>query len=282
MRLKLLFALLLSSCVLLAALAAPGAAARDPDVSASIHGGTVDRQRNVGWISAVMRHPSTSPEDRYERQFCAGSLVAPDWVLTAAHCVVDEGTVTAPGALQILVGTKHLLSGGQESDVTEVHVCPHYVERTSACDAALLRLATNVSVATVRVARPGQRTLYEVGRRAYIAGWGDRRADDDPQSSFPEVLYSAFVPIRSSRVCRRDWGGRFTRTYMFCAGNDRGRPDTCRADSGGPIAIRLSGSRWRLIGITSFGRCGVPGNIGVYTLLRSQRISDWIDGTIPD
>jgi secreted trypsin-like serine protease len=282
-------ALLAALLALVAAgFAATPAGARDYDVRASIFGGSVDRQPDVGWIAALMRHPSAAPgQDQYERQFCAGSLVAPDWVLTAAHCVTDNGVPEPPESLQILVGQKNLRgSGGEVRDITQVNIHPSYDDSTSRWDAALLHLASSVSVPPVPLARliSSHRNLYRSGRTSYIAGWGDRRAANDPRQLFPEALYSAFIPVRANSVCRRDWGSRFSSTAMFCAGNDRGRPDTCQGDSGGPIGIRRgSGAsiRWILIGVTSFGRCGVRGNIGVYTRVRSRGIADWIDGTIP-
>ena len=277
---RLTIATLLLVALALAASASPAMGARQ-HAGSKILAGTVDRQQNVGWIAAVLRHPSTSSASRYERQFCAGSLVAPDWVLTAAHCLFGEnGEVVAPNELQIQVGNKSLVaSGGEFADVAEVFVNPSFNNETNAWDAALLHLASDVGVQPVRIARTRDRDFYRSGTKSYIAGWGDRRAADDPRQSFPTVLYSAFIKVRSRSVCRRDWADRFSSSNMFCAGADSGRPDTCSGDSGGPIAVRRSPTRWRLTGITSYGRCGVPGNIGVYTMLRAASIQDWIRDT---
>ena len=272
--LALVGALAITLCVLAAsAYATPGS----DRARATIYGGGVDRQAGVGWVAALMQHPSVARGDRFDRQFCAGSLVAARWVLTAAHCVVEEGAVRSPRSLQVLVGEKDLGSArGQVADVTRVVVLRGYNEDSYFHDAALLQLSAPVTVAPVRMATPADSALYSPGRLSYIAGWGDRRRDDAPQSSYPRQLYSAFIPVRPNADCRRAWGTRFRVNSMFCAGF--GRPDTCKGDSGGPIAVRLPRNRWRLTGVTSFGRCGLPRYIGVYT--RVSAFQTWVRNTM--
>ena len=274
-----LWAAALSALVVGALGLAGPAPAAEPRAGASIYGGTVDRRPDVGWVTAIQQHTRVDERSGFDRQFCGGSLVAAQWVLTAAHCVVNEdGSPRPAAALQVLLGQKNLnantaTQGGESIDVAQVVVYPRYDSESSRWDAALLRLASPSAQRPVRVIGEGQERVWRPGRLAYIAGWGNRVRFSDPRNDFPVDLHSGFIPVVSDRRCARAQD-QFYRPAMFCAGYVRGRPDTCQGDSGGPIAVRSGG--FRLIGVTSFGRCGTRAEFGVYTRLAARRLQSWL------
>ncbi len=222
------------------------------------------------WVTALL---TPGPGSRYERQFCGGSLVAPDQVLTAAHCV--DGTRTSE--IEALLGTTDLNRGGELVGVSEVTVFPRYVAADSFGDLALLTLERSTSLETVDLVDTGE---HHVGSLGFVAGWGDQVTIKSEESDFPRRLRAAEVPIIADLFCEHgsgdedpDYDGR----VMLCAGYERGHPDTCRGDSGGPLA-RQAGERWILVGVTSYGQagCGAIGTYGAYAWVGSPQMRAWL------
>jgi secreted trypsin-like serine protease len=238
---------------LAAAVAAPAAAA-DPDRKPLIVGGVVDESPDVGWIASL------NERGRYA---CSGSLVAPSFVLTAAHCTAG----TRARHWTVRLDSKNRVVGGEFRRVRRILTFPRFSYRTAYGDMALLRLRRAVAVEPVRLVPHG---THWIGHSAYIAGWGQTSATNRRS---PRWLNSASIPIRPDRVCQRAYSRRsFDGRVMLCAGN--GLPDTCSGDSGGPLARWLDGA-WHLVGVTSFGglRCNSP---SVYAWVGSSPLRGWL------
>lgn len=213
----------------------------------------------------------------YQQQFCGGTLIDRDSVLTAAHCLE---TVTAP-QLRVSVGITSLKEPrqGQSRRVERITRHPEYT--TSALsfryDAAVLTLARPVkNIAPAKIPATDHNGLETPGREATIAGWGStvkQPSNDAPR--YPARMQEAQVPVVSDATARRAYGADYYPKLMLAAGEEG--KDTCQGDSGGPIFVKASTGRVSQIGITSFGNgCGKRNSPGVYTEANSENIRSFI------
>ena len=262
MKTRLLLALALLVGVL-APLASPAQAAPEPEI---IGGHMADPGEYPFQVALLLR----SRTNRYNAQFCGGSLVGATRVLTAAHCVVDMRA----NQLDVLAGTNRLTadSGGMRVHVTAKHVHPGYNPRTSGNDVAVLELAEPVPYETIPIIQEGRFDLWDPGTMATVTGWGDRDRREG-STNFPFNLYEVEVPILSNAQCSNAYGAAYIRTKMLCAGDlTDGGEDSCQGDSGGPLFVPDDGSGWRQVGIVSFGiGCARRNFPGVYTRVASYR-----------
>jgi trypsin len=210
----------------------------------------------------------------FNKQFCGGSLIAADWVLTAAHCVQGED----PRNLAVAVGRTLLDSNqGVRSDVTHAYVHPDYGDPAgNSHDAALLRLATAVPLqiaAPIRLANNtvADNLLEAANTMLTVIGWGTTSAR---KASYPNELREVDVPVVSDATCSGVYGASLDAATMVCAGAPN--IDSCYGDSGGPLFARNNGDPIE-VGIVSWGNgCAKKRFPGVYSEVNNPEIRDWI------
>ena len=212
---------------------------------------------------------------------CTGTLIAPNWVLSAGHCGSATGAaVSTPAAwpaplINVRIGGLHA-GEGESVPVSSVTVHPNYL-LNSGYDISLLRLSRNSTKAPVKVAGAAERSLWDPGDLESIVGWGAT----EEGGSAPDTLQEAEVPITTDAYC----GGAywdFDASTMVCAGFPEGGVDTCQGDSGGPMFGRTTAGELRVVGATSFGEgCARPGKPGVYARVADSLLREWIRSQAP-
>lgn len=190
--------------------------------------------------------------------WCGGTLIAANKVLTAAHCTYDENNLAlTPSFYSVNGGSANRTGGPNKSTVKSIWRNPSYDANTLANDFAVLTLNTNFSgpVATLET----DPAVYAAGTTATVLGWGDTTG----KGSYQDKLRKVNVPIVSDASCTKAYGNGYMKESMVCAGLPQGGKDSCQADSGGPLVIN-----GRLVGVVSWGEgCAKPGKYGVYTRL---------------
>jgi trypsin len=211
---------------------------------------------------------------------CTGTLVTPDWVLTAGHCSnITAGTVASPASwppqlIDVRVGGVTRTDGEQRT-VSRVVMHPDYL-LTNGYDISLLQLSQSSTMAPTQVAGAGERSLWSAGTLETIVGWGVT----EENGSRPQILQEAQVPVTTDSYCSGAYGSDFDPVTMVCAGFPEGGVDTCQGDSGGPMFGRTSAGTLRVVGATSWGDgCARPGKPGVYARVADDELRPWIAAT---
>ena len=250
----------LAACAALAAAAAPSPAV-------------------VGGTSAPAGKYTSVAEITFGFGFlCTGTLIAPNYVLTAGHCGSVTGNVSSPAAwpaaaIDVRIGSNR--SGqGERVPVSSVTVHPsHFLN--SGYDIALLKLSRNSINAPTKVANDP--ALWTPGTLEKIVGWGATSEN----GSTPSTLQEAQVPITTDAYCAGAYSD-FDAQSMVCAGYPQGGVDTCQGDSGGPMFGTTATGALKVVGATSFGNgCARAGYPGVYARVADTTLREWIRARVP-
>ncbi|KAF4036486.1 Trypsin [Phytophthora infestans] len=201
----------------------------------------------------------------FDETFCAGTLIAPQYILTAGHCIrTSEMDIVAT------FGTNDSTGSGS-GEATSIPVIkgfrhPLYKKKEHLYDVGLLKLKKPIKRKTAKLCA-ADGSSNKVGTLGTVLGWGKTETSGELGSP---ILQQLTLPVISNAECGKfkKYVGRVTEG-MLCAGTGDGR-DTCNGDSGGPLLVDGN----ILIGCVSWGsKCGEQA--GIFT--RLTYVMDYIE-----
>ncbi|MBY5360275.1 trypsin-like serine protease [Rhizobium leguminosarum] len=284
-------------------LAAPVLAQQDTDFAGEdggrVIGGQAAKKGEWPWQVKILA-PDPEQRGRFGGH-CGGSLIAPRWILTAAHCVTSGRS----GKQDLFARDLLIVEGKSKIDkviavdgpdkpglaVEDVIIHEDFDRKVFANDIALIKLSESAKSKPAILASASDDEVEAAGHPAVVTGWGYTKADHGWDDKYlPTELQEVELPIVPRDDCRAAYRDSSMRMNPIdernvCAGYAEGGKDACQGDSGGPLVAQRPDKRWIQLGIVSWGAgCAEAEHYGVYTRVAAFR--DWIaaktDGDVPN
>ena len=233
---------------------------------------------------------------------CGGTLIDPDSVLTAAHCVTDaNGNPRDPSAFTLYIGRSNIKKAKKSNryGVSAVFRYEEYEAASFRNDVAILKLNRPVTtVAPISIVGPSSLQYQDPGQGVVVSGWGTTSVN---RIKISLELRAAALVVDSQATCEAAYPGEFKNDVMMCASIPS--RDSCQGDSGGPLLGRVQTGTTPVVvkgkkrkgkkrkkkhieapvyastqvGVVSWGYgCAISGKPGVYTKLSNPQINEFV------